>query len=508
MRMRTLGPLVAVAASVAIVSPARADEPAPSEAASPPETVLVLPLVVQPGVPDWTGVAVAEVVLDAIALDNANNFLTLKQLDSVLRRRDQRLNDVRVPLAGPELAHTLGATRLVTGTIMTHGDGLSIDLQSTSIKDGSVFAQAHAEGPLKTLPKMAHGLAIEISKQTPKSPMTQSPTALEQLARCAIELDHQSLAPRARTFMTGAKLELASVPCDAALKADSKLGLAHAYHAILTSLRGDNPGARKEAAAVTKTRFVPIAALAEWFAARRANDVEGSRKVLEKAVEAHPGFLHAIGYLGEDRQELNEDAAAFEWWRKYLERAPGHPWATARAGRALARLNKMDAAIAFTQKALVGSPNDPELLIELASRYIDAKRLDEAEKILIPLLTVKPPRPLAALRLGYLYQTQGKLKSAREQFLKAVTLAQRDDEARTRAIAYADLAQVAGKEGLLDNALEALRAAAHEGMRKLPCDAPELVQWKGNAEFEQVCASAAAQPAGPEEEDVVSVELQ
>ena len=65
----------------------------------------------------------------------------------------------------------------------------------------------------------------------------------------------------------------------------------------------------------------------------------------------------------------------------------------------------------------------------------------------------------------------------------------REDEARTRGIAFTDLARVAGLEGKLDEVVEYLSAARVEGSGvKLPCDEPELKPFQGKAEFDTVCA--------------------
>jgi len=54
------------------------------------ETILVMPFATKGDAPQGAGVAVAEAILDVVVQANADSFLTLKQLDSVLRRRDLR----------------------------------------------------------------------------------------------------------------------------------------------------------------------------------------------------------------------------------------------------------------------------------------------------------------------------------------------------------------------------------------------------------------------------------
>lgn len=499
------GPLVLLAALAASAAPPAARAKA---AAEPPRTLLAVPFAPAGEAPEWAGVAIAEGLTDAVVQANQDNFLTLKQLDSVLRRRDLRLNDPKAPQLGLELARALGATELLTGSALQKDDRISLEGRRLRVADGAQLASATVHGTLAGLPALTLKLAAQLLGAAPaKGPITKDVKALELLARCTIELDRQSLGPRARNALQGAKLDAAERVCQAALQADPRLGMAHAWRGVLLVLRGKNiDGRQKGVDAQGFGRFVPEGTLAEWFGARRGGDQDGARGALQRAVAAHPGFLHAIGYLGEERQDAGDEKGAFEWFDKYLQRAPGHPWATGRAARALARLGKKEEAIALTRAALARS-DDPELRIELASRLLDANQDAAAEKVLLAVQeSARPERPLAALRLGWLYMRTGRNKEARAQFLRAVRQATRDDEQRTRGIAYADLAMLAGREELFDNAIEALQAASAEGHRSLPCGAPELAKWKGRPEFDKACAEVPA-PAIEPDEEVVEVEL-
>jgi len=498
----------ALIACVVVAARALADSaPANSNA----RTILAVPFAPAQEAADWMGVAIAESLTDAVVQANQDNFLTLKQLDAVLRRRALRLNDPKVASSALELGRSVGATDLLTGTVAVKGDQVKIDAKWIRASDGSEVAHAHVEGAKANLPTLAFDLGEQLLHANSKlGPMTKSARALELVAECAVDLDRQSVGPRAKSMLSGDKLKSSEEICQAALAADHALGLAHAYEAILLSLRDRNADARKEAAlAQTFHRYVPMGALADSFAARRAGDLAAARAALETAAREHPGFLHAIGYLAEEQEDLNQNQAALDWWTQYLARAPGHPFATARAGRALARLGKPADGIALSKKALERSPNDPELLIELASRYIDANQLVDAEKILLDVEKVTPHRPLAWLRLGYLYQREGKVQPAREQFMASIKQGVAEDEARVRAVAWADLAQLEGQENQYDAAVEALKGAAKEGLHKLPCDAPELVKYKGKPQFDRVCKDAAGAPGGlVDDEDVVGINVQ
>jgi len=72
------------------------------------DTILVTPFATKGDAPQGAGVAVAEAILDVVVQANADSFLTLKQLDAVLRRRDLSLDDAGLSLLAAELGRTLG----------------------------------------------------------------------------------------------------------------------------------------------------------------------------------------------------------------------------------------------------------------------------------------------------------------------------------------------------------------------------------------------------------------
>src|SRR5258708_28415338 len=85
-----------------------------------------------------TGVAMDESILDVVVQGKIDNFLTLKQLDAVLRRRDLRLTDADIPRNAVELARTLGASDVITGEVWLNGGKWLIDARRLKVADGSV----------------------------------------------------------------------------------------------------------------------------------------------------------------------------------------------------------------------------------------------------------------------------------------------------------------------------------------------------------------------------------
>jgi predicted negative regulator of RcsB-dependent stress response len=128
------------------------------------------------------------------------------------------------------------------------------------------------------------------------------------------------------------------------------------------------------------------------------------------------------------------------------------------------------------------------MAIELASRLIDAKQLDEAATALAPALSVDPPRPLAFLRLGYIKLLQGKLDEAEEPLKRALKDAWREDESKTRGTAHFDLARIYARQGKLDEAVLELQDSRAEGYPKtLSCEEPDLVALAADKRFTEIC---------------------
>jgi tetratricopeptide (TPR) repeat protein len=474
------------------------------------DTVLVVPFVPRGDAPPAAGIAVAEAVVDVVVQSNRDNFLTLKQLDAVLRRRDLRLDDWAVAARALELARPLGATDVVTGEVWLDEGQFRIAARRTKVGESRPVVEAKEEGPRSALPALAQKIGVDLfgAPAAVVGPLTGSAAALEQAALCWKHLARQSLGAHSPITLQPDRRAAAERACRAALQADPRLGLARAGLAVTLAARGKFAQARKQARRAQTRRFVPLAVLAESFAARKMHDAAGWRATLEAAVIARRGFLHALGYLAEDRMEAGDDEAALAIFDRYLQLSPNHPWAMGNKGRELARAGRMDEAIAISEKALAIDPANPELQVEAASRYIDAGHDAKALPLLDQALKATPPRPTAALRLGYVYLRGDNLPLAREALEQCLQLATREDEARTRGIAHADLAIVSARQEQYGEAVIELQKARGEGNNHLPCEEPELRRWKERPELREVCVAAEAALAdGDEDEDAVPVEL-
>src|SRR6185436_646275 len=107
--------------------------------------------------------------------------------------------------------------------------------------------------------------------------------------------------------------------------------------------------------------------------------------------------------------------------------------------------------------AMVG--DDDEARLELASRFIDANKLEDAKKMLDVLAKAPDARGEVFLRLGYIYLLQNKLEDAERFCTQASERAQKGREWRTRGRARYDLAKIALRRGDKDKALDELEHA-------------------------------------------------
>jgi tetratricopeptide (TPR) repeat protein len=477
-----------------------------------PKTFLAVPFAIREETPDWTGIAMSEVIADAIAQQDRDNFVAFKQLDVLLRRRGIGIADAAVPATAVGLARALGATDVITGEVARLGGSVAIEARRLRAKTGEVLRTARVDGPFAEMPALAQRVAVQLLLAPPGSaPMAADAAALENLIRCELSVIAQPLGPRALPALSNETLHAAEESCGAALESDRSLGLAHAALSVALGARGNLAEAREQASAAQSSgRFVPLAVAAESWIARRRGDPAEATAVLRRAIAKHPGFLHAHGLLGEDRSEAGDAAGSLQAFDGYLARVPFYPWAMARRGRELSRLGRKKEAIATTRAALARDPGDPELSIELATRCMEAGKDDLAEEQLKLALIARPIRPLASLRLGSLYLRKGKLAEARAALERTVLEATREDQARMRAGAHAELARLAAISGRRGEMIDELRRARAGGRGRHLCGEPAFAQWKGLPEMEELCAKGAGSAAASQDEsdDGVAIELE
>ncbi len=495
----SIAPIRALLCLFALTAAALVSGSAAAASASPPKVketsrdsvvALVAPFATSEGVPDWQGFAAQELITDLFAQAGNGSFISSKQLDSVLRRKDLQLYDAADLDVALPIARALGVTDLVVGELKREGGKLVATARRIVVGAKAPSRTVTASGD--DLASISVELADKLLDAKAKvGPLTTNATALEEATLCWLDLVKYPLQPRVGATPPLDHADALEAHCRAAVAADPKLGWARAGLVILLSLKDQGALARAEAKESQKGRFNAWGYIAEAFSARRMGDLPAAKAALEWGIKERPGFLLAIGYLAEDRMEAEDYKAAVAAWDRYLKKAPHHPFALAQKGKALGYLKRDRDALSLTRQALDFDPGDPELLIELGSRLIDARQNQEAESTLRQAMEARPPRPLAWLRLGWLYLSQKRVQDAHDVLVEAVTYAYREDEARTRGYAFLDLAEVAGLQGKPGEAMEYLTAAKAEGMKKFPCAAESLKALKGKPEFDALCAAQA-----------------
>ena len=479
-------------AVVAILSLGFSARAAPAKVKETPKkdvVLLAVPFTTGEDDASWAGFAASELLTDLFSQEDRGAWVSSKQLDAALRRKDLQLYDASDLEVALPLARTLGATDVVSGTIESGEKGLTFHAERWSVAAKAKLREASVSGPIDKLPELVQQLGLQLLDLSPKTRLPSTDAkAIEAASRCWKGLVRYPLQPRAGIPPPLDGREGLLAQCEQAEKLDPRLAWARAGAAILHALEnhlGDAAGEAKEAQ--RSDRFEAWGYIADSFVARRAGDAKGSQLALERALKARPGFLLAASYLGEDRMDAADYKGAIAAWDRVLKRSPEHPYALGQKAKALGYLHQDREALALTRRALDFDPGDPELLIELGSRQLDAGDRAGAEQSLRSAMEARPPRPIAWLRLGWLYILENKPREAHDTLIEAVTYAYRDDEARTRAGLFADLALVAGMENKEHEAAEYLQEAKKQGYGQLPCNAPQLKGVRGKASIEAIC---------------------
>jgi tetratricopeptide (TPR) repeat protein len=463
---------------------------AAAAAQPPPPTLLVLPFAANERSAGWVGVAAAEELLARAHATDELSWLSLRQLNSVLKRKDQTIAEVSAGAALFQLAATLGASHAIAGKVTAGGPTYKIEALLTTAADGAVLAAAETEAPREKLAAAFKQIgdalfpALKVKKKAPP-PQTADAEAMRKAIECLDLLLPQPLGARARPALGADQVDEARGLCEEAVKADKKFGLARAGLALVRVNQGD---AKKGLAEARAAGDVALASLVESYALLQLDKTKDAIAALEKAVKKHPGFLHARGYIGEHHNANKEYAKALAAFEAYLQRCPAHPWVRAQIGYSKARMGNVEAAIDTTADALAADMDNAEIAIELASRLIDAGKLEEAAVAVGSALAANPPRPLAHLRLGYIRLLQGRLDEAVEPLQRAIADARQADEARTRGYAHYDLGRVYARQGKKDLALAALEASRKEGHpTAIGCEEADLVSLTAEARFTKIC---------------------
>jgi tetratricopeptide (TPR) repeat protein len=460
-------------------------------------SVMVMPFGSKDGLIGEAGHAIQLRAVGVVATGGVNEIHP-KQINRVLEHHARRLAPLPEDQRTTEVATVLGADFVVTGTLERGANDVGIAFQVRSL-DGKKSANGRVKGAtlMAALEPFSSELAAVLAKVgafagAPAgvvTPVTSNEEALLEYAGCHRILIEQPIGIQTPTLLDVRRIDSAIRQCKEALKNDPAFADAKAALGFLYALAEDQKQAEKHLAMVKDEKaFLPMYWIGKFWVVSRYHDIDAAIRTLEAGIDTHPGFLLARGYLGDSLVALARYEAALAAFQKYLELTPNQPWVMGRIGYVSSKLGKVDEAIAWTNKGLRISPSDSELLLEMASRHVDGKKLDDAITILQRLVAEGHARGEVHLRLGYAYLQKGRLPDAERELHMAITDSTQLSEWRTRGRARYDLAKMWMQTGVPGNALRQLRMAVEEGYRDRAVfeSDPDFMRVKGDPEFQAI----------------------
>ena len=393
----------------------------------------------------------------------------LKQIMRVADREGMSRAALATAGGAGVMARRFGAERVVYATLVKGQDGWLLTAATaprgraaqSKVKLPGDPARAFHEGAL-ALARLAAGAGASVAAGRPA---TTSAPAITAYAACYATLVDQPLLVDTPVVIDEAKLKQAIEACRAAVAADPKLLDAQAALGLALALAGQDEDAVQTLAGIQKNgAYLPFYWLARYWLVTRYQSPDAGTTALKTAIERHPYFLLARGYLAQHESALRHDAAALDAWRAYEKELPRSAFVRGGKSHSLARLGRHDEAIAEAKAALADAPDDREAKLELASRHIDAGHDAEAIALLAPLAAVPGTSAETLLRLGYAYARQGDIAAAAKWLQQAEDTAQRPSEWRTRARARLDRGVLLIKTGRTDEGQALLVSAKRGGL--------------------------------------------
>lgn len=182
---------------------------------------------------------------------------------------------------------------------------------------------------------------------------------------------------------------------------------------------------------------------------------EEMAKLLAEALERSPDDAYLLGWLGVAEQELGNDGAAYEYFRRCLAQEPLDPHLLAMAGSGLAAFDDPEAEVALRAAALTG-PDIPTTRLQYGSYLARSGMFAEALEHLRAAIDLAPDDPTAHAELGSALALKGDLEAAVQEFEAALELAPDDSWSRLLlGLVYVEL-------GMEEEAAEALIQASEE----------------------------------------------
>ncbi|MBW2701170.1 MAG: hypothetical protein JRF33_10160 [Deltaproteobacteria bacterium] len=405
---------------------------------------------------------------------NYNHF-HLKQVLSMARSHDMAAEALGKPAQALRAVRILGADSGVFGSLNRLKDG-RWRLVFTAFEAGSSRKHnGRADLPADTAKAVeagGHVLAGALRKlqhveqvgEQVAHPHSDSAPAMDAYLSCYAVLVEQPMGLRKSHIIEPKRLRQARSDCMKAVELDPKFHAAWAALSIANALSFENEEALRALKQAQGAKgYLPLEPIAHyWMSTRFKSSAEGAQ-VLEKAADKHPGALILLTYLGEHLNISRRYSKALLVWERYLGHVKTSAYALAQKGYSLARLGKLDESIAVSRQAYEMDTKCLDLKLELASRLVDAKKLGEAESMLLPMSKEPDAFGEILLRLGYVYLLKKQDAKAEPLFKQALAMAKGPNEWRTRGRARYDLAIVMVRRNRPVQAEQHLLDAAAEG---------------------------------------------
>jgi len=486
-----LAVLLAGAAFDSACTKQRTTEPLPSIPAADASAVTPANVIVRPSVavvpflgangqPDWMGMTLADHLttrllvhsrLDAKILERVVplNVFGWRQTLAAARAEGVALTDLVRRSAA--VSEQLGADALLVGTYAVAGDKVTLRWQLL----GGRGTAHEISSESKDLTRASNEIATAVfAELTPgfvatggQSALVPLPSAVAKDFGSALEIvAQQSLDPRAQVVLERADLERAQKLLTSVTTAVPGFVRAWTERGNVATLLQDYKGAETalQRALAERDDPEPSTALAIFSMYLRQGQHLIAQKALEDAVETYPGSLQTLGYLGEAYVREHRPEDALRTFTRYAAMVPKSPWAQMRRGAALSRLGQHETALREGQALAAKYPDSVAVLVALASRQIDAGKIDEARTTLARGLTKSPNHPALLTRLAYIELGANHAAEALALAEKAVAAIGDGRGEPLAGYAHVDMAQALALLGRTDDAFVALNKAVELGV--------------------------------------------
>lgn len=388
----------------------------------------------------------------------------VKQLLRALARHRIDPKTLADPAVAARARGLLGVQALVFGSL-TEADG-KWTLEVRKLDDKGASAPHTVVLPAGGPAAIEAGAQALVAAVDPKLPAPKIGTAhagaLASYAQCYAILIRQPIAVDSPTVLAAADLDRAIKSCRAATAADPSFEAAQAALGLALAFAGQDADAVQALVNVKPSRYQPLYWLARYWLVTRYQSPDAGATALREVLKDNPGFLLARGYLAEHLVITGKLEEALAIWKDYSALLPKNAYLRGRVSSTLGKLGRIDEAIAIADGALALDRSDPDAVLELGSRYIDAKRYREAVETLQTAVSGRARGELF-LRLGWAFFALGDMVKAKSFYQRAEEAAADPGEWRTRARARADLARLCDRLGDMMCARSAVERALDEG---------------------------------------------